>query len=63
MREKIINKINILSSEAWAISEKIEVLRGEISSFETRLSQITGAIQALDEVLKEEGAEDALPVD
>ncbi len=53
----------MLSSEAWAISEKIEVLKGEISSFETRLSQITGAIQALDEILKEEGAEDALPVD
>lgn len=63
MREKIISKINQLSSEAWAISEKIEGLNSEISGLETRLSQITGALQALDEILKEEGAEDALPID
>jgi len=54
MRDKIEEKIKTLNQEAWDLSNKIQDLRNEMSNLELRLAQVTGAIQALDEILADE---------
>jgi len=51
--QKLENKLEDLSVEATQLAEQQQTLKATMSSVETRLTQIVGAIEAIDAVIKD----------
>ena len=58
MKNKILEKIKIYENEAKNVAENRERLIGLVEQHEAKLQQISGAISALKNILKEEEEED-----